>query len=73
MVHTDCLFIVYFCKMQGFLENWVYFLENWYFSGNSACFALKKLKKKLPFSLHAYIKMPLNPLHIVLFRVFKPT
>ena len=36
----------YFFKMHGFLENWMYFLENWYFSGNSACFALKNLKKK---------------------------
>ncbi len=66
MVHTDCLFIVYFFKMHGFLENW-------YFSGNSACFALENLKKKLPVSLHAYIKMPSNPLYIVVFRVFKPT
>jgi hypothetical protein len=73
MIHTDCILNGYFFKMHGFLENYMYFLENWYFSGNSACFALENLKKKLPVSLHAYIKMPLNPLYIVVFRVFKPT
>ena len=45
MVHTDCILNGYFFKMHGFLENWMYFHENWYFSGNSACFAIENLKK----------------------------
>jgi hypothetical protein len=55
MVHANSILNVYYFKMHDFLENCIYFLENWYFSGNSACFALKNLKKKIasqPTCLH---------------------